>query len=110
MPADKGVEQKAAVVGIATPGLQNNAAEYNCFLNCILQCLWNCQELTATILSWQSRHLQVLTECQDQIGLLQLLFPVILLHVDLSSPRHYQFLIREQGVRALVVDSQLLGV
>ena len=49
----------AAVVGIATPGLQNEGGEYNCFLNCILQCLWNCQELRPTILSWQPHHLQV---------------------------------------------------
>lgn len=29
---------------VATPGLQNNVGEYNCFLNCILQCLWHCEE------------------------------------------------------------------
>jgi len=48
-----------AVANIATPGLQNNAGEYNCFLNCILQCLWNCQELRPTILSWQPHQVQV---------------------------------------------------
>jgi len=48
-----------AVAGIATPGLQNNAGEYNCFLNCILQCLWNCKELRPTILSWQPYQVQV---------------------------------------------------
>ena len=52
------------VVGIATPGLQNQAGEYNCFLNCILQCLWNCQELRPTILSWDPHHLQVITCCR----------------------------------------------
>ena len=27
---------------MATPGLQNEAGEYNCFLNAIIQCLWRC--------------------------------------------------------------------
>jgi hypothetical protein len=48
-----------AVVSIATPGLQNNQGEYNCFLNCILQCLWNCQEFKPTIQNWQPHQIQV---------------------------------------------------
>jgi ubiquitin C-terminal hydrolase len=30
--------------GVAAPGLQNQAGEYNCFLNAIIQCLWHCRE------------------------------------------------------------------
>jgi len=26
----------------AAPGLQNEAGEYNCFLNVVVQCLWHC--------------------------------------------------------------------
>ena len=33
-------EQQALVV--ATPGLQNQIGEYNCFLNVVIQCLWHC--------------------------------------------------------------------
>ena len=27
---------------VATPGLQNQIGEYNCFLNVVIQCLWHC--------------------------------------------------------------------
>ena len=30
--------------GAATPGLQNQIGEYNCFLNVVVQCLWHCRE------------------------------------------------------------------
>lgn len=36
---------KALVV--ATPGLQNQIGEYNCFLNVIIQSLWNCRHFRA---------------------------------------------------------------
>jgi hypothetical protein len=29
---------------MATPGLRNEAGEYNCFLNAIIQCLWRCAD------------------------------------------------------------------
>jgi ubiquitin C-terminal hydrolase len=40
------VGPRVATVGqgaeVATPGLQNEAGEYNCFLNVVIQCLWHC--------------------------------------------------------------------
>ena len=35
---------------IAMPGLQNEAGEYNCFLNVIIQCLWHCQQFRHGVL------------------------------------------------------------
>lgn len=32
---------------VATPGLQNQIGEYNCFLNVIIQSLWNCRHFRA---------------------------------------------------------------
>lgn len=34
----------ASPAAMATPGLQNEAGEYNCFLNAIIQCLWRCPD------------------------------------------------------------------
>ena len=36
---------------VARPGLQNEAGEYNCFLNVIIQCLWHCSAFRAWLLS-----------------------------------------------------------
>ena len=36
---------------VARPGLQNEAGEYNCFLNVIIQCLWHCSAFRARLLS-----------------------------------------------------------
>ena len=36
---------------IAMPGLQNEAGEYNCFLNVIIQCLWHCQQFRHGVLA-----------------------------------------------------------
>ena len=40
-----GGDPRALVV--ATPGLQNEIGEYNCFLNVIIQSLWNCRHFRA---------------------------------------------------------------
>ncbi|BDA44359.1 probable inactive ubiquitin carboxyl-terminal hydrolase 54 at C-terminar half [Coccomyxa sp. Obi] len=37
----------AKVLVVATPGLQNQIGEYNCFLNVIIQSLWNCRHFRA---------------------------------------------------------------
>lgn len=44
---------------VATPGLQNNAGEYNCFLNCIIQCLWHCGEFKQHVQTWEAEQVQV---------------------------------------------------
>lgn len=35
---------------VATPGLQNEYKEYNCFLNVIVQCLWHCRTFLEPVL------------------------------------------------------------
>ncbi|KAL4433789.1 hypothetical protein ABPG75_000230 [Micractinium tetrahymenae] len=37
---------------VATPGLRNEAGEYNCFLNVIIQCLWRCADFRQQIMAW----------------------------------------------------------
>ena len=34
----------------AGPALQNNAREYNCFLNAVLQLLWSCRDFRVAVL------------------------------------------------------------
>lgn len=37
-------QQASMELVVATPGLQNQIGEYNCFLNVIIQSLWNCRQ------------------------------------------------------------------
>jgi hypothetical protein len=57
--AAAGSEQARIVADVATPGLQNQTGEYNCFLNVIVQCLWHCREFRTGLLSLDPRLLQV---------------------------------------------------
>lgn len=52
-------EQQLAVVAVATPGLQNDTGEYNCFLNVIIQCLWHCQSFRAELIRVRNKQQQL---------------------------------------------------
>jgi hypothetical protein len=39
---------------VASPGLQNNTAENNCFLNVLIQCLWHCSMFATLVLQYAS--------------------------------------------------------
>ena len=54
--ADSSAAGSALVV--ATPGLQNEAGEYNCFLNVVVQCLWRCARFRAGLLRLDPGQLQ----------------------------------------------------
>lgn len=49
---------RPAVSDVATPGLQNQTGEYNCFLNVIVQCLWHCHEFRKGLLCLGPQLLQ----------------------------------------------------
>ncbi len=51
MRAVEAGQPRLALMGVATPGLQNQTGEYNCFLNVIVQCLWHCRSFRSGLLS-----------------------------------------------------------
>ena len=59
MAAARPAAAGAQVSDVATPGLQNDAGEYNCFLNCIIQCLWHCQEFRQHVQRWAPAQVEV---------------------------------------------------
>ena len=49
----------AGAAVVATPGLQNQIGEYNCFLNVIIQCLWQCVAFRSGLLQLAPEQLKV---------------------------------------------------
>ncbi|KAK9808880.1 hypothetical protein WJX72_005660 [[Myrmecia] bisecta] len=54
---------------VATPGLQNAAGEYNCFLNVIIQCLWHCTDFRERLMCWGPELVQANPVVAALVGL-----------------------------------------
>lgn len=57
-PAEGSGAGASSALVVATPGLQNAAGEYNCFLNVVVQCLWRCARFRAGLLRLDPGQLQ----------------------------------------------------
>lgn len=54
---------------VATPGLQNQIGEYNCFLNVVIQCLWHCREFQSRFSSLAQDNPAIIQVRKDSVSM-----------------------------------------